>query len=316
MMPAVSVIMNCFNGEKYLREAIDSVYAQSLGDWEIIFWDNASTDQTAEIAKSYDEKLRYFCSEETVPLGEARKKAMSQATGTWIGFLDCDDLWFPLKLEAQLKALEGSEHVLCYAGIHETNPDKSLIRTVLPKYESGYMLEQQLLQFEINMVTPLLHRETLAKFGLSFDSNITASEEYNLFIRLMAKGSVCTIPEVLGVWRISPGSLTDKQISKWADERRYTLEQLTRENPGIEKKYPKGFREAAARAEYYKARYLMSEGLKHEARTVMAGIASSDLKYRLLWLGMHIPYFWKIVHGNFLKRKVLPKLLRISNQSK
>ena len=51
-MPKVSIIMNCFNGERYLRKAIDSVYAQSYEDWEIIFFDNASTDNSASIAKS------------------------------------------------------------------------------------------------------------------------------------------------------------------------------------------------------------------------------------------------------------------------
>ena len=56
--PLVSVIMNCFNGEKYLHEAIDSVYAQSYHNWEIIFWDNASTDDSACIAKTYDNKLK------------------------------------------------------------------------------------------------------------------------------------------------------------------------------------------------------------------------------------------------------------------
>ncbi len=67
--PKVSVIMNCFNSEKYLREAIDSVYAQTYKDWEIIFWDNASTDHSKEIAKSYDNKLKYSRGKETVPLG-------------------------------------------------------------------------------------------------------------------------------------------------------------------------------------------------------------------------------------------------------
>jgi len=56
----VSVIMNCHNGEKYLREAIDSVYAQTYKNWEIIFWDNYSTDNSAKIAKSYNDKLKYY----------------------------------------------------------------------------------------------------------------------------------------------------------------------------------------------------------------------------------------------------------------
>ena len=311
-MPKVSVIMNCYNGEQYLREAIDSVFAQTFDDWDIIFWDNASSDRTAEIAKSYDGRLRYFCSKETIPLGAARKAAMREASGEWIAFLDCDDYWYADKLEKQIKALHDGDYVLCYAGIKEVNPDGSSIRTLLPCYQSGPMLEQQLLQFEINMVTPIINKKKLDQYGLTFDDNITASEEYNLFVRLMAKGNVCAIPEVLGVWRISPGSLTDKQILKWSSERYYTLEQLKRENPGIEQQYASAFSEAAARAEYYKARYLMSVGSKSEAAKVMWDIASNNMRYGILWLGMHIPFFWKLVHGNFLKRKILPRLLRIS----
>ena len=56
--PLVSVVVNCYNGEKYLKEALDSIYAQTYKNWEIIFWDNASTDRTALIAKSYDKKLK------------------------------------------------------------------------------------------------------------------------------------------------------------------------------------------------------------------------------------------------------------------
>ena len=57
--PLVSVIMNCLNCERYLKEAIDSVYDQSYNNWEIIFWDNQSTDKSAEIFKSYkDSRLK------------------------------------------------------------------------------------------------------------------------------------------------------------------------------------------------------------------------------------------------------------------
>ena len=59
--PLVSVIINCFNGEEFLREAIDSVLAQTYTHWEIVFWDNQSTDATAEIVKSYtDSRIRYY----------------------------------------------------------------------------------------------------------------------------------------------------------------------------------------------------------------------------------------------------------------
>src|ERR1035441_6876343 len=94
-MPRVSVVMNGFNGERYLRAAIDSVVAQTFQDWELIFWDNASTDGSAEIVRSYgDARLRYFRGERTVPLGAARKLALEKVRGEWIGFLDTDDLWY------------------------------------------------------------------------------------------------------------------------------------------------------------------------------------------------------------------------------
>jgi len=110
-MPEVSVIMNCLNCAKFLREAIDSVYAQNYQDWEIILWDNASTDNSADIAKSYDSKLRYFRGEHTIPLGYARNMALEKANGTYVAFLDCDDLWLPEKLETQIELLKKNPEV-------------------------------------------------------------------------------------------------------------------------------------------------------------------------------------------------------------
>ena len=97
MKPLVSVIMNCYNGDRFLRQAIDSVYCQTYDNWEIIFWDNASTDSSAKIARSYDDKIRYFLATKNTPLGEARNLALNKASGKYVAFLDCDDLYFPNK---------------------------------------------------------------------------------------------------------------------------------------------------------------------------------------------------------------------------
>ncbi len=104
----VSVIINCLNGEKFLREAIDSVYAQTYNNWEIILWDNASTDKTAEIGQSYDSKIKYYKSEKVIPLGDARNKALKQCKGEFIAILDCDDIWAPDKLEKQIPLFKES----------------------------------------------------------------------------------------------------------------------------------------------------------------------------------------------------------------
>ena len=88
MKPLVSVIMNCYNGDRFLRKAIDSVYCQTYDNWEIIFWDNASTDSSTAIAKSYDKKIKYFKSFETTLLGEARVKATEKAKGDYFKSLN------------------------------------------------------------------------------------------------------------------------------------------------------------------------------------------------------------------------------------
>ena len=97
--PLVSVIMNCYNSDSYLKEAIDSIYAQTYSNWEIIFWDNASTDKSSDIAKSYDNKVKYYKAESTTSLGEARFLAVEKSIGEYLAFLDCDDYWLPEKLK-------------------------------------------------------------------------------------------------------------------------------------------------------------------------------------------------------------------------
>ena len=309
-MPKVSVIMNCYNGEKYLREAIDSIYAQTCDDFEIIFWDNCSIDSSPEIAKSYDYRLRYFRGTETIPLGAARRLAVMEAKGSWIAILDSDDFWYPNKLATQLAAVENKDYILCYAGIKEIDQNGNILNQVLPQYESGWMLEQQLFQFDINMQTPLISHSALVEFDLNFDENITASEEYNLFLRLAAKGKVCAVSEILGVYRVYSGSLTERQISQWSLERLYTLDQLKRENPGIDDKYPKAFREAQARGNYYKARYEISAGRLKEAKITMSEIKYISYKYLFLYFCMYLPGLWPIIHGHRTKR-VLSNFMKL-----
>lgn len=301
--------MNCLNGERYLRQAIDSVLAQTFPDWELIFWDNASTDGSAEIVRSYeDARLRYFRAERTVVLGEARKLALEKVLGEWIGFLDTDDIWYEHKLARQISLLDGTEHVLCYAGIDEINPDGSLLRRVRPASRTGRIFEQQLMNYDINMVSPLIRRRTLEEHSLTFNPAITASEEYNLFLRIIVHGTVCVIEEPLAAWRIGAGTLTDRQMAAWATERLLTLRQLEAENPGISARLPRAFEIAKARGEYYRVRYLMSQGAAAEARAALRPILSVDLAYRVMFVLTFSRSLWEWAHSNTIKRTLLPRL--------
>ena len=81
--------MNCFNGEKYLKEALESVIQQTYINWELIFWDNQSTDSSAMIFKSFkDSRMRYYYSDEFTDLGGARAKACNFVKGEYLSILD------------------------------------------------------------------------------------------------------------------------------------------------------------------------------------------------------------------------------------
>lgn len=124
-MPTVSVIVNLYNGKTTLAEAIDSVLAQSFADWELIVWDDCSTDEGASILERYhDDRIHYFRSAAQVSLGRARQHAIKMAQGEWIAFLDQDDLWLPNKLRCQLAlARERPDAALIYGRTVRFYPD-------------------------------------------------------------------------------------------------------------------------------------------------------------------------------------------------
>ena len=98
-----SVIINCKNSEKYLKEAVDSVLDQSYENFEIIIVDNNSKDSTSKIIKSLgDFRIKYFKLNNSLSLGEARNFGLKNSNGKFIGFLDSDDFWHCEKLEKSL----------------------------------------------------------------------------------------------------------------------------------------------------------------------------------------------------------------------
>ena len=100
--PLVSVIMNCYNGASFIKKSISSVINQNYKNWEIIFWDNRSTDDTyLEICKFSDTRIKYYLAEKHTTLYQARNYAIEKANGDFYAFLDVDDWWDQNKLNKQ-----------------------------------------------------------------------------------------------------------------------------------------------------------------------------------------------------------------------
>ena len=94
MKNLVSIIMNCYNGEEYLEKSLKSIIFQKYDKWELIFWDNQSTDNSKKIFDSFSNpNFKYYLSDKHTSLYEARNLACEKANGDYIAFLDCDDEW-------------------------------------------------------------------------------------------------------------------------------------------------------------------------------------------------------------------------------
>jgi glycosyltransferase involved in cell wall biosynthesis len=210
--PLVSVIMNCLNCEKYLRQAIDSVFAQTFSSWEIIFWDNASTDCSGEIAQSYGSRLRYFREEETVFLGAARDHAVSQAQGEYVALLDCDDIWLPHNLAVQVELAEARPDLgMVYTDCFFIDAEGRTLGTWFSKYpppEDEDVLRRLLTGRNfIPCLSVLMRTAAVRKVG-GFNHAFTFSEEYDLFLRLALECRVAHIAEPLAKYRLHATNAT------------------------------------------------------------------------------------------------------------
>jgi glycosyltransferase involved in cell wall biosynthesis len=120
--PIVSVVLPCFNGERFLEQALESVLAQTFRGWELLVVDDGSTDGSADIARAFarrhPDKIRYLEHEGHVNLGmsASRNRGIREAAGQYVAFLDADDMWFPTTLDEQVAILDAHPHVAMVYG--------------------------------------------------------------------------------------------------------------------------------------------------------------------------------------------------------
>lgn len=204
--PLVSVIMPAYNAEKYIEEAIQTVMAQTITDWELIVVDDCSTDATCEILRglaSADLRIRLIRNEVNSGVAKSRNHAMDVAQGQFVAFLDSDDMWYPEKLEKQIALLKNKCADLSYTSYRlVTAHDKSAISDYMVPKETSF--EDMLGQNHIGCSTVLMTRE------LADNSRFTTDyfhEDYVLWLRLLRNGAKAVgLSEVQVDYRYYPTS--------------------------------------------------------------------------------------------------------------
>ena len=287
--PNVSVIMNCFNGEEFLKDAIDSIYSQTLSNWEIIFLDNASNDQSSEIANKYDTRLKYYRLDKNVPLGEARNIAMKKATGKYIAFLDCDDLYVNDKLEKQINLMNEFDFVMSYGSAEIINKNGKVIKKSLAINKSGDIFRSLLKHYEINMQSVMLLRSYIIENRLSFPINFHYGPDYDLFMDIAVRSEIGVLRDIIVKTRVHPGALTHKKLHCIRDELKSTIDRLTLRDPSIKVQYQRELKSAYAKFEFYHTRYLISQGDNSAARATIKPVIKTRWEYFLLYLLLLLP---------------------------
>lgn len=292
--PLVSIIVNCYNGEKFLRKCLESILNQTYKNWEVIFWDNASTDNSQKIFKSFkDDRLKYFRNSENVSLGQARAWAVNKSNGEYIAFLDVDDEWLPNKTEIQIRQMIEDNSYLSYSGVL-LKKDNGKTVTFIPKYKSGYIFDKLLNQFEINMPCTVIKSEALSILNINFDPEIIASEEYDLLMQIAAKFDVSVISEPLCIYRLSSNSLTNSSINSRARDKRLTFAKLESNFSSEISKHKKAYRKAKAKVDYYEFQNYYIQGNYKDAKMSLKKIVSIDYRYLFIFITLYInPKFYK-----------------------
>lgn len=196
----VSIIMPSFNCGEYVEETIRSVQAQTYKNWEIIFMDDCSPDDTVRYVSSLREKdprIKLFQNKFNLGAAVTRNNALCEAKGRWIAFLDSDDLWEPTKLEKQVKFMEDNGYIFSYTEYSEIDGDG---------HETGVLISGPAKVTKAGMfafcwpgcLTVMYDREAV---GLVQIEDVKKNNDYAMWLKVCKKADCYLLDDCLAKYR-------------------------------------------------------------------------------------------------------------------
>lgn len=199
MNELVSIIMPSYNTADYISESIKSVQAQTYTNWELIIVDDCSTDNTDEVVGAFlgDRRIRYLKNERNSGAAVSRNRALREATGRWIAFLDSDDLWVPEKLEKQIGFMEKNGYSFSYTNYEEIDMagQKTGVKITGPKKITKTGM--------FNYCWPgcLTVMYDAEKVGLIQIADIKKNNDYAMWLKVCKKADCHLLDEYLAEYR-------------------------------------------------------------------------------------------------------------------
>jgi glycosyltransferase involved in cell wall biosynthesis len=232
---SVSLVIPTFNHARLLGEAIDSALAQTLGGVDVVVVDDGSTDDTPAVLTRYAGRIRVL-RQSNRGLAAARNAGLAAARGTYVAFLDADDVVAPAKLAVQVAALERAPTVgwtYCDVLIETAATGATVTASERFGYAAraldGWLFPELIHGNFIPAIAPLIRRTALEAAG-GFDERLTALEDWDLWLRLALIAEARYTPEVLVRYRIHPGGLSEDR-ARMDRNRFHVLDKLGRTRP-------------------------------------------------------------------------------------
>ena len=230
-MARVSTITAAYNGEKYIKETIDSLLSQSEKDIEVLIIDSDSSDGTDKIINSYaDERVKLYNHQKTGGPVAPRNMGIKEASGEFVGFCDQDDIYYPEKLEKQITAYEKCEKRdevgIIIASADLIDEAGKIIGHNIKPFE-GFMdsnsVHGLLLKGDaITACSALVPKKILDEVGY-LDESLIGVDDYDLWLRITEKYGVLTIKEPLCAWRQSSSSLSANKTKQYIETEKIFL---------------------------------------------------------------------------------------------
>ncbi|MGE3609178.1 MAG: glycosyltransferase family 2 protein [Bacteriovoracaceae bacterium] len=296
-MAKVSILMNGYNSAEFLRETLQSVFNQSFKDWEIIFIDNCSTDNTSEIIKEYSDKIKYYKTEKNIPLYAAREFGMAYVKGEFLCVLDTDDLWEKDKLKNQIEVAEKFKADFIFTNFLNfyTGPEKlkkfkydfyskrqNIRRSLI---QSGFKEPLELIKsYYINLQSIMIRTSALK--GQNFNPTYNLAGDFEFFLRLFKFNSIKPyfLSQTLTKSRMHSKQLSKKLSSDWEIEVQHIYEHSLKDK--LNESERKWFR---FHVDYFKMLRLRDEGKSAEARKLLSHYKNLSMQNGLLYLRS---FFW------------------------
>ncbi len=182
----VSVIIPAYNCDRYIREAIASVFAQTYTDYELIIVDDGSTDDTAQVIKSYGDRINYIY-QTNQGVAQARNTGLAVAQGKYIAFLDQDDFFYPHKLAAQVELIEQNPHLgMIFSGWDIVDSQGEAIDTVQPWENSRELNTKDIIIWKPVFLGAMLFSHAWLKRTSGFNTTLEQTPDVDLVLRLAA----------------------------------------------------------------------------------------------------------------------------------